>query len=39
MGYGAKKYDDRYLDYLAYFLNSVGAEDQNIVFAPTPATA
>lgn len=38
-GYGKKKYDDNYLNYLTYFLNSVGTEEQNIIFSPTPSTA
>lgn len=38
-GYGKKKYDDNYLGYLAYFLNGVGTEEQNIIFSPTSSTA
>lgn len=38
-GYGKKKYDDNYLNYLTYFLNGVGTEEQNIIFSPTPSTA
>lgn len=39
IGYGKKIYDDKYLGYLAYFLESVGKDEQNLVFSPTPSTA
>lgn len=38
-GYGKKTYDDNYLGYLAYFLNGVGSEEQNIIFSPTSSVA
>lgn len=39
VGYGKKLYDNQYLDYLSYFLESVGKNEQNIIFAPTAPTA
>ena len=38
-GYGKKTYTDDYLEYLSGFVNGIGADSQNIIFAPTPATA
>lgn len=38
-GYGKKLYDTRFLDYLSSFTESVGGNEQNIIFAPTPTTA
>lgn len=38
-GYGQKQYTDKYLYYLNNFVNGVGENAQNIIFAPTPNTA
>ncbi len=38
-GYGKKLYNDEYLDYLTYFINHIGKNEQNIIFAPTAQTA
>lgn len=34
-GYGQKVYTEKYLNYLNDFINDVGSEEQNIIFAPT----
>lgn len=38
-GYGQKTYSDQYLGYLSNFVNWIGADSQNIIFAPTSDTA
>ena len=38
-GYGKKLYNLQYLDYLSYFLEHIGKNEQNIIFAPTAPTA
>lgn len=38
-GYGKKKYDNQYLEYLSVFLDSVGRNQQNIIFSPTAPMA
>lgn len=38
-GYGKKVYDDNYLEYLNFFVNNVGNNQQNIIFSPTSTTA
>ena len=38
-GYGKKEYDDDYLQYLNCFIDSIGQEQQNIIFSPTSSTA
>lgn len=38
-GYGQKKYTDKYLGYLNDFVNGVGENEQNIIFAPTSNSA
>ena len=37
--YGKKKYTDDYLEYLSGVVNNIGADSQNIIFAPTSSTA
>lgn len=37
--YGKKRYNDDYLKYLSGVVNSIGADLQNIIFAPTSSTA
>ena len=39
LGYGKKKYDDNYLKCLLYWVEHIGKDEQNIIFAPTSATA
>ena len=39
LGYGKKIYDDKYLEYLEYFIDHIGKDEQNIIFAPTAGTA
>lgn len=39
IGYGKKRYTSEYLKYLSSFIRNIGAEDQNIIFAPTSDTA
>lgn len=34
-GYGQKLYTPEYLAYLSSFINNIGADNQNIIFAPT----
>lgn len=38
-GYGQKRYTDKYLSFLSDFVNSIGVDNQNIIFAPTSSTA
>lgn len=38
-GYGQKRYTDKYLGYLNGFVNGVGENEQNIIFAPTSNSA
>lgn len=38
-GYGQKQYTDKYLGYLNSFVNGVGGNNQNIIFAPTSNSA
>ena len=38
-GYGQKQYTDKYLGYLNNFVNGVGGNAQNIIFAPTSNSA
>lgn len=38
-GYGKKLYNAQYLDYLSFFIKSIGENEQNIIFAPTAPTA
>lgn len=38
-GYGNTQYNDEYLNYLDVFIDSIGSEEQNIIFAPTSSTA
>lgn len=38
VGYGQKLYNEKYLQYLNYFVSSLGNQ-QNIIFSPTTATA
>lgn len=38
-GYGQKKYQDSYMNYLEVFTHNIGVNNQNIVFVPTPNTA
>lgn len=38
-GYGKKTYTPDYVDFLDSFVNDVGADCQNIIFAPTSRTA
>lgn len=38
-GYGKKQYDSSYLGYLSFFVNHIGKQQQNIIFAPTASTA
>lgn len=37
--YGKKKYTTDYLEYLSRVVNNIGADSQNIIFAPTSSTA
>ena len=37
--YGKKKYTSEYLEYLNCVVNNIGANSQNIIFAPTSSTA
>lgn len=39
IGYGKKRYTDDYLIYLSSFINNIGKDNQNIIFAPTSDTA
>lgn len=38
-GYGQKSYTDKYLEYLSDFVNNIGEDKQNIIFAPTSNSA
>lgn len=38
-GYGKKLYNDSYLEYLNILVNRLGANSQNLIFAPTVPTA
>lgn len=38
-GYGKKQYNDEYNAYLKTFINNIGEDNQNIIFAPTSNTA
>lgn len=38
-GYGQKKYQDKYMEYLNEFVNNIGENTQNIIFVPTTNTA
>lgn len=38
-GYGKKQYKDEYNAYLKAFINNIGEDNQNIIFAPTSNTA
>lgn len=38
-GYGKKQYDNSYLGYLSFFVDHIGKQQQNIIFAPTAPTA
>ncbi|SOB92576.1 DEAD/DEAH box helicase [Pseudobutyrivibrio ruminis] len=39
IGYGKSKYDESYLEYLGLIVNKLGSNNQNLIFAPTVATA
>lgn len=38
-GYGNKQYSSEYMDYLFAFIQKIGLQDQNIIFAPTSKKA
>ena len=38
-GYGRKQYTDKYLAYLTKFVDNIGKDNQNIIFAPTTNSA
>jgi hypothetical protein len=38
-GYGNKQYSDEYMEYLVDFIQKIGSQDQNIIFAPTSSKA
>lgn len=38
-GYGRLLYTDKFVDYLAHLLNSLGAASRNIIFSPTASQA
>ncbi|WP_183128127.1 DEAD/DEAH box helicase [Clostridium autoethanogenum] len=38
-GYGKKEYTNKYLEYLKNFINNIGSNEQNIIFAPTSKMA
>lgn len=39
VGYGNKQYSDEYLEFLINFIQKIGSQDQNIIFAPTSSKA
>ena len=38
-GYGEREYTEEYMEYLKNFINNIGSNEQNIIFAPTPKMA